>query len=180
MGEVLNKYFASVFTKEKDMVDGECKKEDVDILGHVEIKREEILEVWKNIKVDKSPGPDRVYPRILREAREEIAEALAKISVSSLATGKVPEDWRVANIVPLFKKDRRDSPGNYRTVSLTSVVGKLLEKILKDKVYSHLEEKRLISDRQHGFVKGRSCLTNLIEVFEEVTKIDQDRTVDVV
>jgi len=122
------------------VVDGECRKEDVDILGHVEIKREEVLEVLKNIKVDKSPEPDRVYPRILREAREEIAEALAKIFVSSLATGKAPEDWRVANIVPLFKKGRRDNLENYRLVSLTSVVGKLLEKILRDRMYSHLED----------------------------------------
>jgi len=111
---------------------------------------------------------------------EEIAEA--KIFVSSLATGEVPEDWRVANIVPLFKKGSRDNPGNYRPVSLTSVVGKLLEKILWDRMYSHLEENRLIRDRQHGFVKGRgSRLTNLIEFFEEVTRIiDQGRAVDVV
>ena len=145
MDEDLNEYFASVFTKEKDVVDGECRKEDGDILGHVEIKKE-VLEVSKNIKVDKSPGPDRVYPRILREAKEEIAEALAKIFVSCLATGEVPKDWGIANIVPLFKKGRRDNLGNYRPVSLTSVVGKLLEKILRDRMYSHLEENRLISD----------------------------------
>ena len=60
--------------------------------------------------MDKSPGPDRIYPRILRKARKEIAEALAKIFVSSLAMGEVPEDWRVANVVPLFKKGRRDNP----------------------------------------------------------------------
>ena len=106
--------------------------------------------------MDKSPGPDRVYPRILRDAKEEIAEALAKIFVSFLAAGEVPEDWRVPNIVPLFKKGRRDNLVNYRPVSLTLVVGKLLEKILRDRMYSHLEENRLISDRQHGFVKGRS------------------------
>ena len=105
---------------------------------------------------------------------------MAKIFVSSLDTGEVPEDWRVANIVPLFQKGRRDNPGNYRLVSLTSVVGKLVEKILRDRMCSHLEENRLISHRQHGFVKGRSCLTNLIEFFEEVTrKIDQGRAVDV-
>ena len=80
-----------------------------------------------------------------------------------MATGEVPEDWRIANVVPLFKKGSRDNPGNYRPVSLTSVVGKLLEKILRDGIYSHLETNGLIGDRQHGFVKGRSCLTNLIE-----------------
>ena len=66
-------------------------------------------------------------------------------------------------------------------MSLTSVVGKLLEKILRDRIYAHLEENGLVSDRQHGFVGTRSCLTNLIEFFEEVTKIiDEGRAVDVV
>ena len=88
----------------------------------------------------------------------EIAEALTEIFISSLATGEVPEDWRIANVVPLFKKGIRDNPGNYRPVSLTSVVGKLLEKILRDRIYSHLETNGLIGDRQHGSVKGKSCL----------------------
>ena len=61
------------------------------------------------------------------------------------------------------------------------MVGKLLEKILRDRIYAHLELNNLISDRQHGFVRGRSCLTNLAEFFEEVTKtIDKGRAVDVV
>ena len=48
---------------------------------------------------------------------------------------------------------------------MASVVGKLLEKILRDRIYAHLEENGLVSDRQHGFIWGRSCLTNLIEFF---------------
>ena len=61
------------------------------------------------------------------------------------------------------------------------MVGKLLERILRDRIYSHLEISGHISERQHGFVKGRSCLTNLIEFFGEVTKmIDESRAVDVV
>ena len=94
MGEVLNEYFASVFTKEKDLVDDESGKGCVDSLSHVEIKKKEVLGFLRNIKVDKSPGPDWIYPRILRGAREEIAGALREIFVSSLATGVVPEDWR--------------------------------------------------------------------------------------
>ena len=93
----------------------------------------------------------------------------------------MPEDWRVANVVPLFKKGCREKPGNYRPVSLTSVVGKLLEGILRDRIYRHLERQGLIRDSQHGFVSGKSCLTNLIEFFEGVTKkVDEGSAVDVV
>jgi len=98
-----------------------------------------------------------------------------------MVTGVVPEDWRIANVVPLFKKGKRDLPGNYRPVSLTSVVGKVLERIIRDRIYSYLERNELIGDSQHGFVKGRSCLTNLIEFFEKVTKeVDGGKAVDVV
>eukprot|EP00061_Rhincodon_typus_P008329 g30849.t1 len=180
MGEVLNEYFASVFTKEEDIVDGESREGYVDIRGHVNIKKEEVLGILKSNKVVKSPGPNGIYPRMRREAGEEIAGALYKIFVSSLAIGEVPEDWRIANVVPLFKKDNRDNPGNHRLVRLTSMVGKLLEKILQDRIYSHLAKYGLTSNRQRGLVQRRSCLTNL-NVFEEVTKeIDEGKAVDII
>ena len=92
----------------------------------------------------------------------------------------MPEDWRIANVVPLFKKGSRDHPGNYRPVSLTSVVGKVLERIIRDRIYKHLERNKLIRDSQHGFVKGSSCLTNLTEFFEVTKEVDKGKAVDVV
>ena len=68
-----------------------------------------------------------------------------------------------------------------RPLSLTSVVGKLLERSLRDRIYRHLERQRMIRDGQHGFVSGKSCLTNLIGFFEGVTKkVDEGSAVDVV
>eukprot|EP00061_Rhincodon_typus_P018579 g47801.t1 len=87
VGEVLNEYFTLVFTKEKDMGDDKIREGYVDILDNVNIKKEEVLGILKIIKVDKSPRPDGIYPRILGEAREEIAGSLTEIFVSSLATG---------------------------------------------------------------------------------------------
>eukprot|EP00061_Rhincodon_typus_P008600 g31345.t1 len=104
LSEVLNEHFTMVFTKEKDMEDVKIREGYVHILGHVDIKKEEVLGVLKNIKVDKSLGPDGIYPRMLKEAREEIAGVLTEIFVSSLVPGKVPENWTITNIVPFFKK----------------------------------------------------------------------------
>eukprot|EP00061_Rhincodon_typus_P017447 g46148.t1 len=100
---------------EKDMEGCEFCVEHANMLGHFEIKEEVVLDLLKSIKVDKSLVPRDIYPRLLREAREEIAGVLIKIFVSSLATGDVPECCRVANIVPLFKKGSRDNPGNNRS-----------------------------------------------------------------
>ena len=95
MGEILNEYFSSVFEKSMDV--RELGEINSDVLRSVHITEKEVLEVLRRIKVDKSPGPDDVYPRTLWEAREEIAGPLAEI-FESIVTGEVPEDWRVANV----------------------------------------------------------------------------------
>jgi len=84
-----------------------------------------VLEVLKHIKVDKSPGPDEMYPRTLWEAREGITGPLAEIFESSIDISEVPEDRRAANVMPLFKKGCSEKPGNCRPVSLMSVVEKV-------------------------------------------------------
>eukprot|EP00061_Rhincodon_typus_P012132 g37677.t1 len=114
VGEILNEYFAMVFTQDKGMKDSEICVEHANMLGHFEIKKEVVLGLLKHSKVDESTGPDGIHARFLREAREEIAGALIKIFVSSLATGDVLEDWQVANVVHLFKMGNGDDPGNYR------------------------------------------------------------------
>ena len=91
---------------------------------NIQIKEEEVLAILRQIRVDKSPGPDRVFPQTLKETGVEIAGALAEIFKMSISTGQVLEDWRIAHVVPLFKKGLKSKPGNYRPVSLTLVVGK--------------------------------------------------------
>ena len=181
MGEILNDFFSSVFTKEKDIELCKVWETSKVVMEPMTIKEVEVLALLRNLKVDKSPGPDRIFPRTLREVCVEIAGALTEIFQMSLETGIVPEDWRIAHVVPLFKKGSRSKPGNYRPVSLTSVVGKLMESILRDSIYNYLDRQDLIRSSQHGFVRGKSCLTNLIEFFEEVTRnVDEGKAVDVV
>ncbi len=90
---------------------------------------------------------------------------------ATVSEGRVPSDWRRANVTPIFKKGSKTDPGNYRPVSLTSVCGKLLERIIKDQVMAHLLENKVISDSQHGFMPGRSTTTNLLEFFELATQV---------
>eukprot|EP00061_Rhincodon_typus_P004021 g21573.t1 len=85
MREILNEYFTSVFTVEKDMKSRELGEVDNNILKNVHITEEEVLNILKLIKVDKSPGPDQVYPRTLWEAREVIAGPFVEVFVSSIA-----------------------------------------------------------------------------------------------
>ena len=93
----------------------------------------------------------------------------------------MPDDWKVADIVPIFKKGQRNLAANYRLVSLTSVVSKVMESILRDHMWSFLESNDALSQEQHGFTQGWSCLTNLVETVEKwVECIDEGDGVDVV
>ena len=126
-------------------------------------------------------GLDEIHPRVLREPAEVIAEPLSIICQRSLLTGEVPEDWRLASVTPIYKKGCREDPGNYRPVSLTSVPGKIMEQIVLREITRHMQVNRGIRPSQHGFTKGRSCLTNLIYFYDPVTRlVDEGKAVDVV
>ncbi|CAM4563207.1 unnamed protein product, partial [Lepidochelys kempii] len=109
-----------------------------------------------------------------------IAEPLAIIFENSWRTGEVPDDWKKANVVPIFKRGKKEDPGNYRPVSLTSVPGKIMEQVLKESILKHLGERKVIRNSQHGFTKGKSCPTNLIGFYDEITgSVDEGKAVDV-
>ena len=92
----------------------------------------------------------------------------------SLDTGVVPRLWRQSYVVPIFKKGDKAKSSNYCPISLTSVIGKMLEAIIARTIRKHLDEHKLIRHSQHGFSKGKSCLTNLLsfyrKVFETINK----------
>ena len=135
----------------------------------------------KKMKDNKSPGIDGIPPKLLKEIVEQISTPLAKVFNLSLEEGIVPSEWKEANITPLFKKGSRNKPENYRPVSLTSVVCKLLETLIRDHMVEFLVKHKLINTSQHGFLKVRSCLTNLLCFLEEITKwVDDGSSVDVV
>ena len=107
--------------------------------------------------------------------------ALTIIFRKSLDQGEIPDDWRTANVSPIFKKGSRSKVSNYRPVSLTSQVSKIYESILRDAIMEHLVKNQLLRDSQHGFLRGRSCLSNLLTFLDKVTDcVDKGIDVDVI
>ena len=133
--------------------------------------------VAKKIKAMKD---NRIPPRLLIETVEQISISLARVCNLSLKEGVIPFEWKEANIVPLFKKGSRNKSENYRPVSLTSVICKLLERLIKDHMVDFLVRHKRLNSSQHGFLKARSCLTNMLRFLEEFTKwIDEGSPVDI-
>ena len=150
-------------------------------LGQLVVTPDVVANKINNMKENKSPGVDGIAPKILKETVEQMCMPLAHVFNMSLQEGIVPLEWKEANIIPLFKKGSRNKSVNYRPVNLTSVICKVLETIIRDHMMDFLIKHKLINTSQHGFLKARSCLTNLLCFFEEITKwVDEGSPVDVI
>ena len=119
----------------------------------------------------KALGPDELHIRVLKELATELGPVFAHLFQKSLDTGEIPKEWPLANICPLYKKGDRALACNYRPVSLTCVPCKLLEHIVCSNIMAHLDEYKLLSDRQHAFRKRHSCETQLTAVINDWAKI---------
>ena len=97
-----------------------------------------------------------------------ISSPLSIIFNKSILSGKVPSDWRCANVASVFKKGSRAIAENYRPISLTSIICKILESIIHKVIVAHLKQYDLINSSQHGFRQHRSCLTNLLRVSRNI------------
>ena len=183
MASMLNDFFCSVFTEEAggDLPAVECLFTGADPLDKVEFTASQIKSKLLQLKESAAPGPDMLWPRVLKCLADVLSDPLALIYTRCLEEGTVPADWKRANITPIYKKGSKGQPGNYRPVSLTSVLCKVMESIIRDSIVAHLSTNDLIRNSQHGFMSGRSCLTNLLEYLEAMTKLlDSGRSVDIV
>ena len=183
MAELLNDFFCSVFTREdcsnipqaEQLFTGEVPLETV------EITEEKVRKKLEKLKPSSAPGPDKLWPRVLHKLSTVIALPLSIIYTRCLAEGTVPPDWKLANVAPIFKKGSKGSAGNYRPVSLTCVLCKVMESILRDAIVEHLDRNNLLRCSQHGFMSGKSTLSNLLEYLEELTRlVDEGHSVDIV
>ncbi|RMC07217.1 hypothetical protein DUI87_16673 [Hirundo rustica rustica] len=126
-------------------------------------------------------GPGGIHPRVMRELEDELAKPLSIIYQQSWLTGEVPDNWKLASVTPIHKKDGREDPGNYRPASLASEPGKIMEQFILSVSTQNLQDGQGLRPRQPGFRRGRSCLTNLITFYDQVTRlVDAGRAVDVV
>ena len=179
--DTLNKHYHQVFTKEDDADTTTLEPRYVeDTLTTIVIQKDEVLKKPKSLKISSAASPDNIHPRILTETQLEIAGPLQHMFQLSINEGTLSRDWKGGNITPIFKKGSRTNPANYMPISLTSVVCKMLEGLLRDHLMVHLSNHLLLSDHQYVCRKGRSCTLQLIHVIDNWTKaIDEGDRIDV-
>ena len=150
-------------------------------LTNINISKEKIKKKLLELKISKAPGPDGLHPRLLKELAAQLSEPLESIFQLSLKQGKVPKDWKKGEITAIHKKGNRRTAGNYRPVSLTCILCKIMEALVREDIITHMRENKLFSKYQYGFINKRSTTLQLLYVLDEWTEIlDQGGTIDAV
>ena len=180
----LNKFFASVFTIENknELPDEEPTKYSNGItITDIIITPKAIEDRLKQLDTSKATGPDGIPSKVLKELANELAEPLSILFNKSVNEGSLPDDWKQAHVTAIFKKGSKSEPGNYRPVSLTSIVCKVFESLIRDAIVSHMKDNNLFTNCQHGFRQHRSCVTQLLKVMEDLTKlVDGNEDIDII
>ena len=180
--ELLNTFFSDVFTEEDLATIPTFEQRTYrEPLTDITINDDMVAAVLGRLKPNKSPGGDGLHPRVLVKQKNEMATPLRMIFTRSLHEGQLPPSWKEANMTPIYKKGKRHIPGNYRPVSLTSVAGKCMERLIRDAIMTHMTENDLLSPKQHGFIQGRSCVTQLLAVLDSwMLALDEGGNIDTI
>src|SRR5438874_3955927 len=130
-----------------------------------------IVNLVNNLNQHKSPYPDGIPAKLLKLVPEEISDFLLLIFDKCIQLSVIPAQWKTANVAPVFKKGSRSQPGNYRPISLTSVLCKMFEHIISSNLAKFLEQHNLFNENQFGFRKKRSCELQLHRVCQDIAFI---------
>lgn len=181
---LLNNFFATVFNKEniKEELNFISANSSLEIkLDNIKFTEKEVIKALGEFKPNKSPGIDKISTTYALQIKEIIAKPLTLLFNRLMEKNIVPTDWKEANITPIFKKGEKSNVENYRPVSLTVLFGKVMEKIIKEHIEKFILTAKLIKVSQHGFMKGRSCMSNLL-LFQNsvINMIDEGSSVDII
>ena len=140
-----------------------------------------VKSLLKQLNISKSTGPDNFHPRFFKETAENISYPITILFNKSLSEGILPSDWKLANVTCIYKSGDKTQPSNYRPISITNILCRLLESIIKDVIMDHCNDSHVFTDSQYGFRGKWGCILQLLTVFDTWSKyIDSDIPVDTV
>ncbi|KAJ3654334.1 hypothetical protein Zmor_013529 [Zophobas morio] len=132
------------------------------------------------LKVSKSPGSDLITAKLLTTCSSILSYPLRILMSQSFNSSSLPADWRIAIVRPIFKKGEKFDVTNYRPISLTSLIVKVMDSSIYDRVIKFLFDHQIIPSQQHGFLPGKYIQSNLLCCLSDWTKeIDVGSPTDV-
>ena len=181
--EELREQYESVFSIPIDTEDtsGTIERDvNIKVMDDIIITEEDLIEAVKEVRANSSPGHDGIPAILLKKTMLQIATPLCMLWNESLRHGEIPRICKIGKITPIYKGGDKRRRKNYRPVSLTSHIIKLVERVIAKRIVHHLESENLYNDGQHGFRRGRSCLTQLVQHYQSILEwLSQGKDVDV-
>lgn len=178
---LLNNFFHSIFTKENTCTLPELHSACQHTMEPILIDVTGIHKIIDNLKLSSSSGDDGINSKLLKNTKYASSLFLRDIFEQSLSSCSIPRDWKCGRVVPIFKSGNRNSPSNYRPISLTSLPSKIIEHIIFSNVFSHLDSHHLLHPSQHGFRKSFSCETQLLQFIHDIhTNMETKRQTDTI
>ena len=175
---MFNEYFASIFNTDSGGISEREQSHNDITIEDITLSEEEIVAVMSNLDYNKAQGPDNIPVRLLKETATEIAPSLCVLFKKSLRVGTLPCDWKIANVVPVHKLGEKSHVENYRPISLLPIISKVLERCIFNNIKCHVYER--LNPCQHGFIPGKSSITQLIEVLDLIGReLDHGKQIDV-
>lgn len=192
--EILKEQYEKVFNTQKADIELKIDYDDDETKIHIDnffednapfsditISKDDVIKAIEETKINSAPGIDYVPPILLHKCKNQLAAPLTIIMNKSIKTGEIPEVWKEAIIVPIFKSGNKEMPANYRPVSLTSQLAKLLERIIRWYLVKYLEINNAFPDSQHGFREFLSTVSQLLEHHEDIIyAFEKNANIDVV
>lgn len=165
-------HFGSVYNKVN------CDKPKVQFnrtldIGNCDITVMDVFNSIENININLSAGPDKLPVQVLKNCKFILSYILTKLFNLSLSSGTFPSQWKTSHVTPVFKNGDKSLVNNYRPISKFCIVSKLFESIVSNKIAPFIYG--VVSTSQHGFIKGRSTVTNLLVYTESLSEALEDR-----
>ena len=150
-------------------------------LTNIQVTEQDIISAINKITPNAAAGPDGFHAQLLKNCREQLALPLRLLWSKSLECGHVPQTLKYGTITPIHKGGSKGIAKNYRPVVLTSHLIKIIERVIRAKLVTFLEDTNALNDGQHGFRRGRSCLSQLLSHFDNILQdIQEGDNVDVI
>jgi hypothetical protein len=183
MANLLKKQYESVFSN--PIGQSAYSNATSSTMGHdlvdITFTEEDFINAIDELSNNSSSGPDGIPSIFLKKCKSSVSVPLTMLWRKALDMGVTPLLVKIAHIIPIHKGDHRGLAANYRPIALTSHLVKLFEKVIRNKIVSFLEENCLLNPSQHGFRRGRSCLSQLLDHYDKIlSMLEQGLNVDVI
>ncbi|KAK3098188.1 hypothetical protein FSP39_017040 [Pinctada imbricata] len=144
------------------------------VLQAIAIPTPDVKDFLNCLDISKAVGPDGLSPRLLKEAANVLAPPMCKLFNYSLKLKQFPTSWKVANIIPVYKKNDPQKVENYRPISLLCIIAKVFEKCVHKQLHNFIVSIKLLSPHQSGFTKNDSTVNQLLFLTNEFANALED------